>query len=108
MLRGFIAAMPPDTLPTEADLQLNLPVLLFTLAATTLAGLLFGCAPAWYAARLDPAETLKEGGRSGSGRSGSGCAGLWLSASSRLRSRSSPLPVLPCTASGTWPMSIWA
>ncbi len=68
MLRAFIAAMPTDTLPSEAELTLNLPVLALTLVATTLAGLLFGCAPAWYASRLDPAETLKEGGRSGSGR----------------------------------------
>lgn len=65
MLRGLIAAVPPDVLPSEADLSLNLPILLFTLAATTLAGLLFGCAPAWYASRVDPAEALKEGGRSG-------------------------------------------
>ncbi|HEY6491424.1 MAG: ABC transporter permease [Terracidiphilus sp.] len=68
ILHGFIAAMPRDTLPSEADLSLNLPVLAVTLAATTLSGLLFGCAPAWYASRLDPAETLKEGGRSGSGK----------------------------------------
>ncbi|HEY3628590.1 MAG TPA: ABC transporter permease [Terracidiphilus sp.] len=68
MLRGLIAVMPEGTLPTEADLSLNLPVLALALAATTLAGLLFGCAPAWYASRLDPAETLKEGGRSGSGK----------------------------------------
>ncbi len=68
MLRGFIALMPQDTLPSEADLTLNLPVLLVTIAATTLAGLLFGCAPAWYASRLDPAETLKEGGRGGLGK----------------------------------------
>jgi putative ABC transport system permease protein len=68
MLRGLIAVMPPNTLPIEADLRLNLPILLFTLAATTLAGLLFGCIPAWYASRVDPAETLKEGGRSGTGR----------------------------------------
>lgn len=68
MLRGFIAAMPPDTLPTEADLRLSLPVLAVTLGATTLAGLLFGTAPAWYASRLDPGEALKEGGRSGSGK----------------------------------------
>jgi putative ABC transport system permease protein len=68
MLHGFIAAMPHDTLPSEADLSLSFPVLAITLAATTLAGLLFGCAPAWYASRQDPAETLKEGGRSGSGK----------------------------------------
>ena len=67
LLRGIVAIMPPGTLPTEADLRLNLPVLLFTLAASTLSGLLFGCAPAWSATRVDPAEVLKEGGHSGTG-----------------------------------------
>jgi putative ABC transport system permease protein len=66
-LRALVAVMPRNTLPSEADLSLNLPVLLFSLAASTLAGLLFGCAPAWYATRVDPAEALKEGGRSGTG-----------------------------------------
>lgn len=65
MLQGLIAAMPANTLPSEADLHLNIPILLFTLAATTLAGLLAGSAPAWYASRIDPGETLKEGGRTG-------------------------------------------
>jgi putative ABC transport system permease protein len=65
MLRGLIAVMPRGTLPNEADLRLNIPILLFTLAATTLAGLLAGSAPAWYASRIDPGETMKEGGRSG-------------------------------------------
>jgi putative ABC transport system permease protein len=67
MLQGLIAVMPMNALPAEADLRLNVPILLVMLAATTLAGLLFGCAPAWYASRLDPAEVLKEGGRSGVG-----------------------------------------
>ena len=67
MLHAFMGAMPEGTLPSEADLSLNFPVLLFTLGATTLAGLLFGCVPAWHASRVDPAETLKEGGRSGTG-----------------------------------------
>lgn len=65
MLRGIMAAMPERTLPMEVDVRLNLPVLVFTLIATTVAGLLFGCVPAWYASRIDSAETLKEGGRSG-------------------------------------------
>jgi putative ABC transport system permease protein len=65
MLHGLIAVMPEGTLPSEADLRLNFPILLFTLGATTLAGLLFGCIPAWFASRVDPAESLKEGGRSG-------------------------------------------
>ncbi len=65
MLQGLIAVMPRNTLPNEADLRLNLPILMFTLGATTLAGLLAGCAPAWYASRIDPGEALKEGGRTG-------------------------------------------
>lgn len=59
--------MPRGTLPSEADLHLNFPVLFFALAVTTLAGLLFGRAPAWYASRVDPGETLKEGSRTGIG-----------------------------------------
>ncbi len=67
LLRGLVAVMPPFTLPDEADLSLNLPILLFTLAATTLAGLLFGCIPAWHASKADPAQVLKEGGGTGTG-----------------------------------------
>jgi len=65
MLQGLIVVMPRDTLPYEADLRLNIPILLFTLLATTVAGLLAGSMPAWYASRIDPAESLKEGGRTG-------------------------------------------
>jgi putative ABC transport system permease protein len=65
VLKGLIMMMPAGTLPAEADLRLNLPVLFIMLAVTVLAGVLFGCAPAWYASRLDPAEVLKSGGRSG-------------------------------------------
>jgi predicted permease len=67
IVRIMMAKMPPFTLPSEADVTLNLPVLLFTLLATTIAGMLFGCAPAWQASSVDPNETLKEGGRSGTG-----------------------------------------
>ena len=67
LLRGMQAIMPTGTLPSEADLTLNLPILCFTFAASVLSGLLFGCAPAWIATRVDPAEALKEGGRSGTG-----------------------------------------
>ena len=71
LLEVIQATMPPYTLPSEADVRLSVPVLLFTIAATTLAGVLFGCAPAWQASRLNLADTLKEGGRSAaSGRHG--------------------------------------
>jgi putative ABC transport system permease protein len=54
-------------LPSEANFQLDIPVLITSLAATTLAGLLFGCAPAWFASRVDPQEALKDSARSTSG-----------------------------------------
>jgi putative ABC transport system permease protein len=65
LLKVIMAMIPQFTLPSEADVRLNIPVLLFTLAATMLAGVLFGCAPALQAARLNLNETLKEGGRGG-------------------------------------------
>jgi putative ABC transport system permease protein len=63
------AVMPPvgTMLPSEANIRISLPVLLFTIAITTLAGLLFGSAPAWQATRLDLNEVLKSGGRAGAG-----------------------------------------
>jgi putative ABC transport system permease protein len=67
MLQGLIAVMPPNALPPEADLRMNIPVLLVMLVVATLAGVLFGCAPAWYASRVDPAGVLSEGGRAGIG-----------------------------------------
>jgi putative ABC transport system permease protein len=66
LLKLIVALMPPFTLPSEADIRLNLPVLLFTVAASLVSGVLFGCAPAWQAARMNLNEFLKEGGRSAS------------------------------------------
>jgi putative ABC transport system permease protein len=61
--------MPPvgTMLPSEADIRLSIPVLLFTIAVTTVAGVLFGSAPAWQATRLDLNQVLKMGGRTGGG-----------------------------------------
>jgi putative ABC transport system permease protein len=68
-LKAILALMPAYTLPSEADVTLNIPVLLFTMAATMLAGVLFGCVPAFQASRLNLNDTLKEGGRGGVGTS---------------------------------------
>jgi putative ABC transport system permease protein len=64
---GIVAIMPSQMLPSEADVRISMPVLLFTLFTTTLAGLLFGCAPALQASRLDLNDVLKQGGRAGTG-----------------------------------------
>ncbi|HEU0178016.1 MAG TPA: ABC transporter permease [Blastocatellia bacterium] len=70
ILQGILAILPRFTLPAEADPRLSLPVLLFTLAATALSGLLCGAAQAWQASRADWNDALKKAGRSstGSGR----------------------------------------
>jgi predicted permease len=54
-------------LPSEAEIRLSVPVLLFTIAVTAISGLLFGTAPAWQATRLDLNDVLKAGGRTGGG-----------------------------------------
>jgi putative ABC transport system permease protein len=64
MLKVIVANVPPFTLPSEADVRLNLPVLFFSLGASLLSGVLFGCAPAWQTARLNLSDVLKESGRS--------------------------------------------
>ena len=65
IIDGILAILPFQMLPSEADVRLSLPVLLFTLLTSISAGLLFGCAPAWRASRLDLNEVLKQGGRTG-------------------------------------------
>lgn len=66
MLKLILVLVPPNSLPSEADIRLNLPVLFFTLASTLLAGILCGCVPALQTWRTNLSDTLKEGGRSGS------------------------------------------
>jgi len=69
ILNGLMAIMPRNDLgiPYEADPHVSLPVLFFTMGATILSGVLFGCAPAWHAARQNVSELLKEGGRASAG-----------------------------------------
>jgi putative ABC transport system permease protein len=66
-LAGIIAMVPPDTIPDEALISLNTPVLLFTLAISFTAAILFGLAPALHLAGRDLATPLKESGRGASG-----------------------------------------
>jgi len=70
LIDAIMALVPMDMLPSEADVRISVPVLLFTIAATMFAGMLFGSAPAWQASRLDLNEVMKQGGRAGVGRRG--------------------------------------
>jgi putative ABC transport system permease protein len=65
-IAGMVALAPADIHHLE-DVTLDGGVLAFTLAITVLTGLLFGLAPAILAARQDPNDALRRGGRSGEG-----------------------------------------
>jgi len=73
-------AILPDLGSAEAVIQLNLPVLYFALGTTLLAGVLFGCIPAWQAVRLNLSETLKQGSRSFTARGRMRTQGLLIMA----------------------------
>jgi putative ABC transport system permease protein len=60
-------AVLPHALPRANDVRIDPRVLLFTLAVSVIAGILFGLAPALKTSRPDLRETLKEGGRGMSG-----------------------------------------
>ena len=66
-LAGVVALIPDGMIPREVVIHLNLPALLFSLAAAVVTALLFGLAPALQTARLNIAEPLKDSGRGVSG-----------------------------------------
>jgi len=57
----------PEALPRAEEIHLDGRVLLFTLAVSVFAGILFGLVPAFKTSRTEIHETLKESGRGGSG-----------------------------------------
>jgi predicted permease len=57
----------PETLPRAQDVGVDGRVLIFTLVASLVAGVLFGLAPALKISRPNLQETLKESGRGASG-----------------------------------------
>jgi len=50
-----------DEIPASTEVQLDLAVLLFTLAVCIITGILAGIAPAWKLTRADVADSLKQG-----------------------------------------------
>ncbi|MBV9156400.1 MAG: ABC transporter permease [Acidobacteriaceae bacterium] len=66
-LRAILAIVPPNTIPDESEVTLNMPVLFFTLFVSLGAAILFGLAPALQAGRVDVASALKSAGRGVSG-----------------------------------------
>jgi len=69
-VRALVASAPVD-LPRLDEVHLDFRALLFAFAVSVVAGLLFGLIPAWRAARSEPQDALRGGGRSATqGRGG--------------------------------------
>jgi putative ABC transport system permease protein len=67
-IKGLVMLIPEDGLiPSEVELRLNLPALLFSLATAIGSALLFGLAPALQTIRKDLVEPLKDAGKGAGG-----------------------------------------
>lgn len=64
---GLLLRLAPDDLPRIHEVRVDGRVLAFTFAVSLVAGILFGLVPALAASNPDLNETLKEGGRGGTG-----------------------------------------
>ena len=69
-LWAVTTVIPPGTIPDEAHVRLNAPVLLFSIALATASTLIAGLVPAWQVSRTDAAHTLRDGGRSATAGAG--------------------------------------
>jgi putative ABC transport system permease protein len=65
---AFIARELPGSIPRLVEADVDFRVLLFTLGASILTGLLFGLAPALQASRRNLTDALKDGDRGSAGR----------------------------------------
>jgi predicted permease len=69
-LWAVTTVIPPGTIPDEAHVRLNAPVLFFSIALASASTLLAGLVPAWQVSRTDAAHTLRDGGRSATAGAG--------------------------------------
>jgi predicted permease len=65
--KGFLLQMMPDSLPRLNEVSIDWTVLVFALAASVVAGAIFGLAPALQVGRLDLIPMLKREGRGSAG-----------------------------------------
>jgi putative ABC transport system permease protein len=65
-LKGIIAMVPPGMIPDEAEIAINVPVLLFAVNTCVFSALLFGTAPALNLAGQNPIVPLRQSGRGNS------------------------------------------
>src|SRR3984957_6263358 len=63
----FLLRLVPESLPHMNEISVNWGVLVFALAVSVAAGIVFGLAPAWLMSRYDVNGTLRQEGRGSSG-----------------------------------------
>jgi predicted permease len=69
-VKAVVALLPADSIPPEAVIAINIPVLCFAVAISVLTGIFFGMAPAFQLARQDQSAFLKDAGRGSDTASG--------------------------------------
>ncbi|HKU25768.1 MAG TPA: ABC transporter permease, partial [Candidatus Sulfotelmatobacter sp.] len=62
-IKGVLAALPPDLIPAETVITLNVRVLLFSVGVTAITTLLCGLAPAFHSVRGELHNRLKDTGK---------------------------------------------
>jgi putative ABC transport system permease protein len=62
-IKGVLAALPPNLIPAETVITLNVRVLLFSIGVTLITTLLCGLAPAFHAVRGELHNRLKDTGK---------------------------------------------
>ncbi len=73
-LKLLVAVMPQNLIPAESVIELNVPVLTFTLCVGVLTALVFGFVPALQSSRRDIIDPLRDSGKGVTG----GFRGKWL------------------------------
>ena len=66
-IKGLVALIPDGLIPREAQIRLNLPVLLFSLGTAVFTAVLVGLVPALQAARKNLVEPVRDAGKGVSG-----------------------------------------
>jgi len=63
----FLVSLSPENIPRTNEIGIDWTVLLFAIGVSLLTGIIFGIAPALQSSKSDLHESLKEGGRTGTG-----------------------------------------
>jgi putative ABC transport system permease protein len=71
-LNSLVSLVPPNTIPSETVIRLNMPVLLFAAGIGVLTPIFFGLLPALRVARKDLENHLRDTGKGATGTAGHG------------------------------------